>query len=149
MLILGAIVASLPALPVHWDERTVPLYPPDEALMLSKAPRAYMVDDTTCEWVQGQRLADGSLAGEGRNAALFRQERLTRPFLRAKTREDGVHVSRFQASPGEKIVARAYVIDPYTGRYIYGDATERTCIAGQATVGDPSPVEPSRDPETP
>ena len=127
------------------EEQTVPLYPPKEALQLSEEPRAYMVDDTTCEWVQGQRLADGSLAGEGRDAALFRQGELSRPFLRVKTRADGVHISRFPARPGELISARAYIIDPSTRRYIYGDVTEAACTAGEAKVGDLMPIEMSLD----
>ena len=122
------------------EEQSVPLYLPKEALQLSEKPRAYMVDDTTCEWVQGQRLADGSLAGEGRGAALFRQGQMNHPFLKAKTRADGVHVSRFPARPGEVILGRAYVVDPHTRRYVYGDVTATACVAGKALVGDPRPI---------
>lgn len=135
-----ATVALLAAPFALAEEQVVPLYPPEEALQLSEHPRAYMVDDTTCEWVQGQRLADGRLAGEGRDAALFRQGQLGRPMLRAKTRADGVHVSRFPAHPGEVILARAYIVDPRTRRYVYGEITEAICIPGKANVGAPEPV---------
>ncbi len=135
-----AIAALLAASFAFAEEQAVPLYPPKEALKLSEEPRAYMVDETTCEWVQGQRLADGSLAGEGHDAALFRHGQLNRPFLKAKTRADGVHVSRFLARAGEVILARAYIVDPRTKRYVYGDVTQAACVAGKAMVGDPRPV---------
>lgn len=135
--IAGLFLASLALA----EEQSVPFYPPEEAMDLSYRPRAYMVDETTCEWVQGQRLADGSLAGGGRKAALFRRDRLGRPFLKTETRADGVHVSRFHAYPGEVIIGRAYLIDPHTRRFVYGDVVEAACMAVRAKVGVPTPIE--------
>ena len=142
-----AIAAWLAASFALAEDQAVPLYPPKEALQLSEEPRAYMVDDATCEWVQGQKLADGGLAGEGRKAALFRYGQLNRPFLRAETRADGVHVSRFPARAGEVIFARAYIIDPSTRRYVYGDVTQATCLAGKAMVGNPRTIGTGLDSE--
>lgn len=133
-----ALAIGLLLLPAHayaQEEEMVPLYPPEQAVQLARSPIAYMVDSTTCERVEGHRLADGSLAGEGRKGALFRQGKPGQPFMLVTTRIDGVYVARFPANPGEVILSRAYIIDPRTQRVIYGRPTKAKCVAGKAEVG--------------
>lgn len=136
-VLAGALFSAGAALA---GDQPVPFYPEEEAYRLARAPRVQMLDEETCEWIQGQRLADGTLAGPQRKAALFRGGESQEPFLRVRTREDGVHVSRFPARVGEVIVARTYVIDPRTRRYVYGKPTTRTCALREAEVGAPDPL---------
>ncbi|WP_028917460.1 hypothetical protein [Pseudoxanthomonas sp. J35] len=128
----------LPAqVPAQEDVDAPPFYPAEDARRLAYEPIAYMVDDETCERVEGHLLADGSLAGEGKKGALFRLDSPQRPFMRVATRADGVYVARFPASPGEVTLARAYVVDRRSRRYIYGKATVAKCVEGRAEVGLP------------
>lgn len=43
--------------------------------------------------------------------------------MKAAIREDGVYVERFTARPGERVLSRAFVRDPRSGKTIYGRTT--------------------------
>ena len=134
-------VFLLPALASAPEGDAVAMYTPDQAMRHSYNPIAYMVDETTCERVEGQRMGEGRLEGEGGRSALFRHGQRTRPFMRVTTRADSVYVARFQAQPGEVIYSRAYRVDPRSGRFIYGPPTTAICVEGKAEVGALTPIE--------
>jgi len=147
----AAVLAETPLAPSGMAGEHAPLYSPQDAWQLAHAPQSWMVDETTCERVEGAYhvAPDGSrqvLAGQ--HGALFR-EGSRRPFMRVVTREDGVYVARFAAQPNEVIVARAYFVDPRTKRYAYGAPTESVCRAGEVSVSELVPVseEASNDEE--
>lgn len=135
---IGLLLLSFMAAAQEVD--VVPFYAQEQALKLSYEPVAYMVDDATCERVEGQRMADGRLVGEGATSALFRKDKPRVPFLRVRTRADGVYVARFSANPNEVILSRAYTVDPRTKRFVYGEPTVAVCVAGKAEVGDLVPA---------
>ena len=141
MRVAGAIgLFLLPFIVTAQEGDAVPIYTEEQALKLSYEPVAYMVDDATCERVEGQRKAGGRLVGEGATSALFRNDKSGRPFLRVKTRADGVYVARFAASPGEVILSRAYIVDPRTKRFVYGKPTTAACVSSKAEIGVLMPV---------
>ena len=98
-----------------------------------------MVDGVTCERIAGMSYQNKYLVADAR-AALFRADSRQHPFLRVTTRKDGVYVARFPAKPGEVIYGRGYVLDPRTGKEIYGDEARSTCLPGSVSVGELSPV---------
>lgn len=98
-----------------------------------------MVDDVTCERIEGTAYQDKHLVA-GAHGALFRANSRREPFMRTVTRKDGVYVAQFQARPGEVIYSRAYILDSRTGKEIYGDETRSVCLPGNVSVGDVSPV---------
>ncbi|MBO9718254.1 MAG: hypothetical protein J7507_16000, partial [Pseudoxanthomonas sp.] len=81
---------------------------------------------------QGQRQVV-----RGGRSALFRKDNPRAPFMRVETREDGVFVARFPATPGEVIVGRVYSVDPRTRRFVYGAPMETTCRQDSVSVGEP------------
>ena len=139
MHLIAVLVLAI-ASPAMARDESVPLYSPEEALQLAAKPAAYMVDDTTCERVEGQKGLNGGVAGAGATAALFRLDKPNKPFMRMRTRDDGVYVARFSANPNEVILSRAYTVDPRTKRFVYGEPTVAVCVAGKAEVGDLVPA---------
>ena len=127
----------------------VPLYSQEDALRLAVDPVSHMVDEATCELIAGVRYRDEDglwRPAPDHYSALFRQGNSREPFIRIKTREDGVYVVRFPASQGEVIHGRAYVIDPETGREHYGKGKKVACVsAGKVEVGDLLKVADSED----
>jgi len=142
-------VHSAPPPPVMDSISTdeVPPFSPGEAWQLAHEPLSRMIDDVTCERIEGTYLV-GSEASpaviSGSTSALFRADRKGTPFLRVRTREDGVYVVRFPARPNEVITSRSYRLDPYTKRFVYGEPSELICLAGEVRVGEPSSIPEER-----
>lgn len=131
------------ACPVLGQEAPVPLFSPEEALVLSRKPISRMVDGSTCERIEGvhYRSDDGRLRPRPyASASLFRKGSRREPFMRVMAREDGVFVVRFPASPGDVIYARAYRIDSESGQVHFGNATKSVCVAYKVDVGTPLPI---------
>ena len=141
ILLCAALLLWVASSPVIASDDAVSLYPKEQALRLATQPVAYMVDEMTCERVEGHRLVDGTLAGAGARSALYRLDDRQKPFMRVRTREDGVYVARFPAEPNEVTLSRAYVVDPRTRQFVYGEPTAAQCIAVKARVGDLMPME--------
>ena len=120
-------------------DSSVALYSPREALRLARKPVSRMVDDVTCERIEGTTYQNKHPVA-GAHGALFRANRRGVSFMRVVTREDGVYVAHFPAKPGEIIYSRAYMLDSRTGKEIYGDETKSACLPGNISVGEPSPV---------
>gem|GEM_PF-2433268 len=101
-----------------------------------------MIDATTCERVEGVFRTDATGQKQvvaGGRSALFRKDRPGTPFMRVEAREDGVYVARFPARPNEVIEARAFVVDPRTRRFIYGDPVHSVCREPKVQVGELTP----------
>lgn len=118
------------------EEPPVPLYSPEEALRLSYEPISRMVDDTTCERIEGVRLKNKNLYGAGGLTALYRMNSPKKPFRVTVTREDSVFVVRFPAKPNEVIVAKSISVAPGSNKVWYGKPTYSTCMVGTVQVGD-------------
>lgn len=117
--------------PVLADEPPVPLLSPEEVAALDGSI-ARMIDDSTCELVSPVTYGKGQVVA-GANVALYRAGK-RKPFMRAVTREDGVYVARFPASPGEAVYARAYRVDRLTGNVTFGNAAKSVCIPATVSV---------------
>ena len=139
IVVLLLIFVGLVAPAALATDSSVPLYSPREALRLARKPVSRMVDDVTCERIAGMSYQDKHLVANA-HAALFRADDRREPFLRVVTREDGVYVARFPARPGEVIYGRAYILDPKTGKEIYGDETRAVCQPGSVSIGTLSPI---------
>lgn len=156
MLLLWLVLSGNPQAPVErspapaafeaaYEAEDVPLYTPEDAWRLAHAPESHMIDATTCERVEGAFLPDASgqrLIVSGGHTALFREGRRGTPFLRVRTRQDGVYVARFPARPGERIEARGYILEPRTRRFIYGEPTYAVCRPSRVEVGEVVPATP-------
>lgn len=138
------LLALSPALAVG---QSVPLFTQEEARQLRYQPMSRMVDESNCERISAIWRADGAGPAVGAQSALFRKDEPRKPFLRVKTREDGVYVAVFPAKPNEVIVGRAYIVDPRTRKFIYGEPKESVCVAGHAVVGELKPVGENVPPE--
>lgn len=133
---LGWLLAVAPALA---EESSVPLYSREEALALALEPRSRMLDDTTCEHIEGHS-AGGRELRPGARAVLFRRETPNAPFMRVVARRDGVSIARFQATAGEVIVSRGIYHVPGSRKPHYTAPTFSTCVAGNVQVGEALPV---------
>lgn len=143
MLWLALLLAALPQAHAQEADEDAPApYSPTEAMQFHLSPKAWMVDATTCERVSGVVRPDGRLTGAGSGVLLYRQDNPGRPFMKATTREDGVYVARFAARPGERVLSRAFVRDPRSGKTVYGRTTVVECSDNAVAVGDVSQVTP-------
>lgn len=139
-----AIAAPLPPVIDSISAEEVPLFSPEEAWRLAHEPRSRMIDAVTCERIEGVYLR--STEGPRKViadsvSALFRSRYRGMPFLRVRTREDGVHVVRFPATPNEIITLRSYRFDERTKRHVYGRPFDSVCQAEEVKVGGPKPIQ--------
>lgn len=139
-----ATSAPLPPIVDSISTDEVPLFLPEEAWQLAHEPRSRMIDGVTCERIEGVYLQ----SSEGPRkvvadsvSALFRSRHRGTPFLRVRTREDGVHVTRFSATPNEVITSRSYRFDERAKRHVYGRPFDSVCLAGEVKVGAPRPIQ--------
>lgn len=138
-----AVAAPLPPVIDSVSSEEVPLFSPEEAWQLAHEPRSRMIDDVTCERISGVYYPDSEEPRKvlaGWPIGLFRSRRLGTPFLRVRTREDGVYVVRFPARPNEVITGRSYRLDPRTKRFVHGEPYDSVCLAGDVKVGEISPI---------
>ena len=140
------------AFPVLAQEAPTSFYSPEEAWELAHRPVARMVDETTCERIEGSyrlgRPASDRAVLAGSHMALFRRGAI-KPFMYVQTRHDGVYVARFPAKPMEVIDGRSMEVDEENKRIYYGHRTWRTvCQAGNVEIGDPAQVEMSQSNES-
>lgn len=126
------------------DEPSVPLYTPEEALRLGKSPISRMLGGGVCERIDVVRYRHQNNPWSpvaGADVALFRKGNRRHPFMQVVTREDGVYVARFPAQPGEVIYSRAFIVDPASGRRVYGKESRLICMGGKVDVGAPVPID--------
>lgn len=135
-LFCGLLMLVVFSSPAQDLEDEMPALSVPEALALHQAPKAWMVDEVTCERVSAVTDAGGRLVGEGGGVALYRQEQPDKPFMRVTTRRDSAYVARFPASPGEVIISRAYVRHPRTNQTVFGKQTEVVCTDNQVAIGE-------------
>ena len=136
--------APLPPVIDSIQAEEVPLFSPEEAWQLAHEPRSRMIDDTTCERVEGVYLqgSEGSRTVVADSvSALFRSRHRGTPFLRVRTRKDGVLVVQFPATPNEIITSRSYRFDERTKRHVYGRPFDSVCQASEVKVGGPTPIQ--------
>ena len=114
---------SLMAFPVLAQKAPPPLYSPEEAWELARRLVARMVDETTCERIEGSyrlgRPASDKAVLAGSQMALFRRG-AKKPLMYVQTRQDGVYVARFPAKPMEVIDGRSMEVDEENKRIYYG-----------------------------
>jgi len=117
----------------------VALFSAREAVQLAREPQSRMLDETTCERIEGvmwSRGNDRSMLRPGGIVLLYRAGRRT-PFMEVASREDGVFVARFPAKPGEVIYSQVAAVDPDTGQRQYGRKDFRSvCMNTVVQVGD-------------
>lgn len=139
-----AMATPLPPVIDSVSAEEVPLFSPEEAWQLAHEPRSRMIDDVTCERMEGVYLKSNEGPRKvvaGSVSALFRSRDHGTPFLRVRTREDGVHVTRFPATTNEVITSRSYRFDERTKRHVYGRPFDSVCQAGEVKVGGPTPIQ--------
>lgn len=139
----NALAAPLPPVIDSVSAEEVPLFSPEEAWQLAHEPQSRMIDDVTCERISGVYFPDSEEPRKvlaGWPIGLFRSRRLGTPFLRVRTREDGVYVVRFPARPNEVITGRSYRLDPRTKRFVHGEPYDSVCLSGDVKVGELSPI---------
>lgn len=142
MALAALVIGS--ALPVSAQEHPpVALFSPQEAMQLARKPLSRMLDETTCERIEGVMWSRGngrSMLRPGGMVLLYRAGRRT-PFMEVASREDGVFVARFPAKPGEVIYSQVVAVDPETGQRQYGRKDFRSvCMNTAVQVGDVVPV---------
>ena len=139
-----AMAAPLPPVIDSVSAEEVPLFSPEEAWQLAHEPRSRMIDEVTCERFEGVYLRSNDGPRKviaGSVSALFRSRHRGSPFLRVRTREDGVHVTRFPATTNEVITSRSYRFDERTKRHVYGRPFDSVCQAGEVNVGGLTPIQ--------
>lgn len=128
------------------------LYSVEQALELAATPLSRMLDEGTCERIEGTRRrgVGGEWVPVPFSASVLYRKGSREPFMRVSTREDGVYVARFPAIPGEIVYARAYLVDPATGQEHFGKPKAGVCApAGRVDVGAPSQVDVGSDSSAP
>lgn len=137
---LAAFAASL-ALPAYSREfPEVPLFSKEDAMKIVRVPMVHMLDDSTCEWIEGALWFDAekrAVLTSGVPMALFRKNEPKEPIFKGVSREDAVFVARFPAKAGDIFYSTGYMISPRNGkgvsttRPIYG-----VCANVRVQVGD-------------